>query len=314
MTKGAGGAWDSLGLRDPRLMIDLSGNLVTESGNLIMYFSGYKSAVPHYERAIGRAVSADGISWTKYVSNPVLQKGTSGQWDDFGVQLGNVIKRGTNDYIMFYSGVNAAWTAWGIGIATSADGITWTKYGSNPVLEHTDFNVAGNNIISFPYVIKASNGTWYMVLSGTHGTDFFGIFAASSSDGLTWTPLNSENRVMAPTAGAWDDDNIEVAQLMETGGQFVMIYNGNDNSATGQHKMGIASSADMISWVKSLNNPFFSPGSGGAWDDHRVERMFIAKEDFGIGSIRAWYCGAPSADGESDSAIGYATSSQLGIG
>jgi predicted GH43/DUF377 family glycosyl hydrolase len=278
-----------------------------------MYYSGYKSAAPHYERAIGRAVSTDGISWTKDAGNPVLDKGTSGQWDDFGVQLGNVVKRGTNDYIMFYSGVNAAWTAWGIGVATSTDGISWTKYGSNPVLDYTDFNVGGNSIISFPYAIKASNGTWYMVLSGTHGTDFFGTFAASSSDGLTWTPINSGNRVMAPTAGAWDDDNIEVAQLMETGGKYVMLYNGNDNSVPGIHRMGIASSTDMITWVKSGNNPFFTVGAGGQWDDFRVERMFIVKDDFGTGTIRAWYCGAPSSDGESDSAIGYLTSSQMGI-
>lgn len=278
-----------------------------------MYYSGYKSAAPHYDRAIGRATSSDGITWSKDAGNPILSAGASGTWDDFGVQLGNVIKRGTNDYIMYYSGVNEDWDAWAIGIATSTDGVVWTKHGSNPVLSYTDFNVGGNNIISFPYVIKASNGMWYMLLSGTHGTDFFGIFAANSPDGITWTPMNSGNRVMAPTGGAWDDDNIEMSQIIEDDGAFYAIYNGNDNSALGQHKMGIASSLDLISWKKSLANPFFSPGTSGAWDDHRVERMFIVKDDFGTGSIRAWYCGAPTSDGESDSAIGYLTSSQMGI-
>ena len=76
------------------------------------------------------AVSTDGISWTTpYL---VLDAGTSGSWDDYCVRAPSVISLGT-EYRMWYLGSRND-GIYEIGLATSPDGIVWTKNESNPVM------------------------------------------------------------------------------------------------------------------------------------------------------------------------------------
>jgi len=316
LTKGAAGSWDSLGLRDPNMMIESNGYMAIEGGLMVMYYSGYKSAAPHYERQIGRATSPDGITWTKYASNPVLGPGAGGTWDEFGVQAANVIKRGVGDYIMIYSGVDDDWSdadSWGIGIATSADGLSWTRSVGNPVLDKTDFTgITGNNILSFPYMIQLLDGTYFMACGATFGAgDVFQIYGATSNDGLTWTAINSGNPILTPGGGGWDTDNIEGPRLYELGAnQYVMSYHGDPGGANdGAMKLHLAYSTNKTSWTRYASNAVMEPGAG-TWDDFRVENMVMAKDDLWGGRIRMWYSGAPTIDGEDESAIGYATCDQ----
>ncbi len=60
---------------------------------------------------------------------------TPGYWESQRVECPDVFFDGSV-YHMWYTGGNTtSWWNWkGIGYATSADGITWTKYESNPVL------------------------------------------------------------------------------------------------------------------------------------------------------------------------------------
>ena len=52
---------------------------------------------------IGYATSPDGLSWSKYVGNPVLGAGLPGSWDQFGVDCPRVIIDGSL-YKMWYDG------------------------------------------------------------------------------------------------------------------------------------------------------------------------------------------------------------------
>jgi predicted GH43/DUF377 family glycosyl hydrolase len=56
---------------------------------------------------IGYATSSNGINWTKYVNNPVLSPGASGQWDDYYVNTHSEIFDGTS-YKMWYAGSHDA--------------------------------------------------------------------------------------------------------------------------------------------------------------------------------------------------------------
>jgi len=57
-----------------------------EPGVYTMYYTGFKDTISNGIQArIGKASSPDGIVWTKYGFNPVLDIGTSGSWDDKGV-------------------------------------------------------------------------------------------------------------------------------------------------------------------------------------------------------------------------------------
>jgi hypothetical protein len=80
---------------------------------------------------IGRATSLDGINWQRdTINNPVLS-GTLGQWDEGGVSLSRCLYA-DNLIHMWYTGFNNNERQ--IGYATSLDGITWIKYGGNPIL------------------------------------------------------------------------------------------------------------------------------------------------------------------------------------
>ena len=80
--------------------------------------------------SIGYASSPDGITWTKYENNPILEKGDVESWEDLFVVWPQVIFK-DDIYHMWYSGHDGQNVR--IGYATSPDGINWTRYSNNPI-------------------------------------------------------------------------------------------------------------------------------------------------------------------------------------
>jgi len=114
-----------------------------------MYYDGTTGG----DEATGLGFSADGIVWTAYdpdsdgKANPVFS-GTfvSGDWDyDYASRC--TVQWAEGQYHMWYSGGSASMNQ-GIGYATSADGMTWTRDASNPVFYRTD---AGGDSLSAAY-------------------------------------------------------------------------------------------------------------------------------------------------------------------
>lgn len=122
-----------------------------------------------------RYSSSDGLEWT-LDQQGVMSVGGAGTWD--ASNLGNmcVWKEDTNDWRMIYEAKGAS-GIWKLGYATSTDGLTWSKSGSNPVL-------TANSHIGGPKVIKS--GSYFYLFAGREG----GGFARYRSDNLiTWIPL-----------------------------------------------------------------------------------------------------------------------------
>lgn len=143
--------------------------------------------------------STDGITWTG--GSTVFSAGTAGQWDDgfifyfspFFIDVaGTYGAAGT--WYAYYSGNHSPLTTWHTGMATSPDGVTWTRYAGNPI------------ITNFWGVVKPMlvNGTWY-AWGQTNNTGQ-GTGAAAPTDPAegqrmqstnltTWTnPVHSVNR------------------------------------------------------------------------------------------------------------------------
>ncbi len=189
LVSGAPGAWDSAGVEDPAV--------VKKDGVYHLWYTGHDAAGG---RRVGHATSPDGMVWTKDPANPVLQPGPEGAWDVKGVRPGTVLFIG-GEYRMWYMGSNVAGTA-GIGLATSANGVNWTKHSSNPVLsvQGTGWESQG---VYRPAVVF--DGTTYrMWYTGVGGDGLPRIGMATSSDGVQWTRA-AGNPVLGPGGpGTWD--------------------------------------------------------------------------------------------------------------
>ena len=212
----------------------------------------------------GYATSPDGFTWAKHASNPVLEPGPEGAWDDEGVFNDAVIYK-DDTYHMWYTGWDGTNTR--IGLATSSDGFNWTKSAGNPVMDigsigsWDDAGIGGSSVVF--------NGTTYLLwYSGSDlmqvGTPFgagkTGIGYATSPDGIIWNKFE-ENPVLTPGVfPAWDLAVI-IPNVIFDGIKYQMWYSG----------FGIFEDSFKwrIGYAVSLN-PFFTsisdvPEDQGGW-------------------------------------------------
>ncbi|MFW2488631.1 hypothetical protein ACN077_08635 [Clostridium chromiireducens] len=95
----------------------------------VMYYDVTNGAIEE----IALAVSADGNFWARIGNQPVLPRGSSGQWDqNYACEGAVVLRLAPNNFKMWYSG-GITHSYEGIGCASSTDGINWTKFSGNPV-------------------------------------------------------------------------------------------------------------------------------------------------------------------------------------
>lgn len=107
LSYGSPGDWDNPRVDNPKVVYD--------GATFHMWYSGGDL----FAWRIGYATSEDGSSWTKDASNPVLNWGAAGNWDDGLVGFCSVILDSTaNIYNMWYTGGDGVWDGH-IGYATA---------------------------------------------------------------------------------------------------------------------------------------------------------------------------------------------------
>ena len=189
--------------------------------------------------------------------NPLLEPGSSGEWDDNSLHPGPVGWDGTQ-YVMLYSGYSGS--RWKIGAATSADMLSWTKYAGNPVVElgasgeWDDYHVFADDL-TFDGV------EWHLFYSGYSGSHYQ-IGHATSADLLAWTrdPVNPV--VSLGASGSWDDYHTNNPTVGLYDGEYHMWYGGAYNSS-GDRRIGHATSTDLWTWTKDAESPYLSPDLSG---------------------------------------------------
>ena len=170
------------------------GAVIKEDGIYKMYYSGFSDSYGYWY--IGLATSTDGITWEKY-SNPILSPSSNWEYQ----MVASAIVKFNNVYYLYYTGRNLPTRA--VGVATSIDGINFTKYSGNPILTNTKLweeeGVLDASVIE-------ENSQLKMVYMNSNGTGF-GI--ATSTDGFNWTKANDNPFVTNQnTADNWASGKI----------------------------------------------------------------------------------------------------------
>lgn len=154
-----------------------------EFGSIIQIGDTY-----YYYYAIGSlftdiyaVTTTDFINWTDQGS--VMSAG-GGAWDD-DVWCPVVINE-SGTYHMMYNGEFGGDEK--VGLANSSDGITWTKYASNPVFDDSSEPFLSGG--SEPFGWHKANATHYVLWYNNLGNPPRRAKAAYSTDMINWTPYN----------------------------------------------------------------------------------------------------------------------------
>jgi len=196
---GTGGSWDDNRLLNPYVIFNNNA------------YQMWYSASDGNNYRIGYATSPDGVTWTKYEGNPVIDLGAEGSWDD-GVVADPCVYFDGATYHMWYSGGNGS--ASRIGYASSADGISWTKYEGNPVLDKGPVPDWDYRQVMAPDVLF-DGMTYHMWYTGTVESSgwHYRTGYATSGDGLTWTKYG-DNPVLMPDDGSWDSQWVGYVKVL----------------------------------------------------------------------------------------------------
>lgn len=233
---------------------------------------------------IGAALSEHGGAWRREnAGRPVLAPSSADAWDG-GQVLAPEVLYGDGLFRMWYTGMDRGRHSSGIGyyrigLATSRDGITWTRAnGGKPVLDVGPAGAVDSVQAATPSVLRIGDRyrMWYAAWSpeGNHR-----ICAAESRDGVTWTRLNG-GRALSGISG---DPSYGPAVVRAPGG-FLML-----TMALGRPGLHASWSRDGLNWT-ALNEgrPILLPGEPGASDARVVGHPFLQPEGDGF---RLYYTG-----------------------
>jgi len=231
-----GSLFDIGGIIQPKVIFDEN-----------IYKMWYSNEANNGVHSIGYATSIDGFHWYRKVDKPVLNPGSTGKWDSYGVSLGAIIKD-NGIYKMYYIGNPAHAGPYQIGLAVSYDGINWTK-NPNPVL-YADSLLEFSAIAS--EVLKINN-KYYMYYSASTASAKRVVCLAFSDDGVKW--IRYSNNPILSVNEAWEGTGAYYPSVIFDQNKYFMVYQNYKESATA---FGSATSTDGIVWTKNGRNPIFT--------------------------------------------------------
>ncbi|NBC96112.1 MAG: hypothetical protein GVY27_07145, partial [Deinococcus-Thermus bacterium] len=215
---------------------------------------------------------------------------------------------------MFYTDLDYRKNRTVIATAVSENGrdwsTEWTRDGIGGLViagrdGHWDQSVESASVVR-------AGGTWNLYFSGYRddGDPYKGfpaaLWLATSSDGRDFTRV-SDDPIMEPTRGWYDNDAVYSPTVLRDGGRYYMIYVGHAYTDTSRIPVGGvyllgATSEDGRNWTK-LDEPIAGPGRFGGWRRDGIAEPYLLKR--GPGDYVLFYTGL----GGDDRALGVATAS-----
>lgn len=207
---------------------------------------------------IAHYTSSDGITWSQQSAN-VFSLGTSGQWDDtilWYFQPVDII--GGTWYAVYSGGHNATSYQLSLGLATSPDGVTWTRSASNPVLQ----GVTGGSVVNACFA-KVGSTYWAWMFGNQPG--FGGNVPNlnpgegvrySTTDFINWVgPVHSVHRSQEYEGYNFDYGQTFPNAIFTVGTESYMYVQAaaSDNTAPEQYQLSLAIAPASVSNVVQVN-------------------------------------------------------------
>jgi len=198
--------------------------------------------------------SAAALRWD-VLPSPVLRRGPPGDWDSVDALNPSIVRRG-GVYFNLYSGFDGE--TWHTGLATSSDGVSWTKHGRVLSPEPQGWEggyIAANGSAA---VFRGEFFYWYQAGDPPR------IGLARSPDGRRWSKAPRPVLQTGPR-GSWDERGVADPYVIEVRGELYMYYLGQDRAR--RQRLGVAVSSDGILWCKLRSSPVLELGVPGAFDE-----------------------------------------------
>ncbi len=143
-------------------------------GTYGMYYTGTDVL---RDAEIGLAVSTDLVTWTRSSANPVLPFGAPGAWDNAHVASPSVAQTGSTWTMYFYGFANGSTAS--IGIATSGDGLSWTKAAGNPAITPEAGPAWDDTSVAFPDFSVDGAGPHLYFRGSNASTSSIGLYTSA---------------------------------------------------------------------------------------------------------------------------------------
>eukprot|EP00898_Chlorokybus_atmophyticus_P005514 jgi/Chlat1/5964/Chrsp4S06288 len=168
---GEAGTWDEFGVVAPQVVMHAT-------GDMRMYYHAFDQTRGCF--TVGLARSRDGIRWKRI--GRVLAKGPAGAPDERGAAARCVVPAPSGQgYLMLYEALSAEGKH-SICLATSDDGLTWSRSEGGPVLSAAAQGSWDSEGVGQPCLVDMEDGQWRLYYTGWDASGVASIGMAESSD------------------------------------------------------------------------------------------------------------------------------------
>lgn len=200
-------------------------------------------------------------AWTRLHDGEPILVPQGGGFEAAGVFNPAVIKDGER-YVMLYRAQDAKGTS-RLGIATSRDGIHFTREAEPGLVPEADYERGGG--VEDPRLVKIG-ATFYLTYTAYDGKNAQ-LALATSPDLRRW---ERRGVIMPANTGRWNVKWTKAGAILPepVNGRYWMYYMADAAAASDQ--MGVAYSTDLVRWTEALDGPVL-PRRPGRFDSRVVE-------------------------------------------
>jgi len=247
---------------------------------------------------IGMAESDDGIHWTRNTSTGTVLSPSASGWDSHFLDTPCILKKGNIWYMWYYGSSSNSTVGAAIGLATSTNGVNFTRYGTAPVLTKGSAGAWDELWVESPSVIY--DGTKFVMFYTGVGANWLPQMGqATSTDGVNWVKNSANPTFMRSTdTTAWDSYAAAVASVSYDNGAYHMVYAAvsiADITAGRQlPQLGFVDSTNGTTWIRTSTTPIVTTSGAGnlpggpynpslVWDASRNKYIIYYESGYGFG-------------------------------